>query len=63
MRIYLKILVGLVAVLIRVGEARAQLDNRVFTSPEPGVLRERLGMPNEVGTGEKPDSVIRENAE
>ena len=31
MRIYLKILVGLVAVLIRVGEARAQLDNRVFT--------------------------------
>ena len=63
MRSYLKILVGLVAVLIRVGEARAQLDNRVFTSPEPGVLRERLGMPNEVGTGEKPDSVIRENAE
>ena len=63
MRSYLKILVGLVAVLIRVGEARAQLDNRVFTSPEPGVLRERLGMPNEVGTGEKPDSVNRENAE
>ena len=63
MRIYLKILVGLVAVLIRVGEARAQLDNRVFTSPEPGVLRERLGMPNEVVTGEKPDSVDRENAE
>ena len=63
MRSYLKILVGLVAVLIRVGEVRAQLDNRVFTSPEPGVLRERLGMPNEVVTGEKPDSVIRENAE
>ena len=63
MRSYLKILVGLVAVLIRVGEARAQLDNRVFTSPEPGVLRERLGMPNEVETGEKPDSVNRENAE
>ena len=63
MRSYLKILVGLVAVLIRVGEARAQLDNRVFTSPEPGVLRERLGMPNEVGTGEKSDSVNRENAE
>ena len=36
MRIYLKILVGLVAVLIRVGEARAQLDNSAFTSLEPG---------------------------
>ena len=36
MRIYLKILVGLVALLIRVGEARAQLDNRAFTSPRPG---------------------------
>ena len=63
MRIYLKILVGLVAVLIRVGEARAQFDNRVFTSPEPGVLRERLGMPNEAGMGEKSDSVNKENAE
>ena len=30
MRNYLKILVGLVAVLIRVGEARAQLDNSAF---------------------------------
>ena len=33
---YLKILVGLVAVLIRVGEAQAQVDNRAFTSPRPG---------------------------
>ncbi len=30
---YLKILVGLVVVLIRVGEARAQLDNRAFIRP------------------------------
>ena len=37
MRSCLKILVGLVAVLIRVGEARAQLDNRAFTSPTPGL--------------------------
>ena len=63
MRIYLKILVGLVAVLIRVEAAQAQLDNRVFTSPEPGVLRDRLTLPNEVLTGEKPDSVAREKAE
>ena len=42
MRIYLKILVSLVAVLIRVGEARAQLDNRAFTSPEPGRSREMI---------------------
>ncbi len=37
MRIYLKILVGLVALLIRVGEARAQLNNRAFTNVEPGI--------------------------
>ena len=36
MRNYLKILVGFVVVLIRVGEARAQLDNAAFTSPSPG---------------------------
>ncbi len=41
MRIYLKILVGLVAVLIRVGEARAQLDNSAFTAAKPG--EERCG--------------------
>jgi hypothetical protein len=35
---YLKFLVALGAVLIRVGEARAQLDNRAFTAPEPGNL-------------------------
>ena len=40
MRNYLKILVGLGAVLIRVGEARAQLDNRAFTSDTPGRGRE-----------------------
>ena len=40
MRNYLKILVGLVAVLIRVETAQAQLDNRAFTSPTPGRSRE-----------------------
>ena len=39
MRNYLKILVGFVVVLIRVGEARAQLDNAAFTSPSPGYHR------------------------
>ena len=54
MRIYLKILVGLVAVLIRVGEARAQLDNSAFTSPRPGSKGDTLligkiaGMPKRV---------------
>ena len=33
---YLKILVGLMAVLIRVGEARGQVDNSAFTSASPG---------------------------
>jgi len=36
MRKFLKILVGLVAVLIRVEDAQAQLDNRAFTNAEPG---------------------------
>ena len=36
MRKYLKILVGLVVVLIRVETAQAQLDNRAFTSNRPG---------------------------
>jgi len=40
MRKYLKILVGLVAVLIRVETAQAQLDNRAFTSPTPGRTRQ-----------------------
>lgn len=39
MRNYLRILVVLVAVLIRVGDARAQLDNRAFTSAKPGAER------------------------
>jgi hypothetical protein len=63
MRNYLKILVGLVAVLITVGEARAQLDNRAFTSPEPGVLRDSLVRINEEGTPLTPDSIAKENAE
>ena len=43
---YLKILVGLVAVLIRVGEARAQVDNSAFTSPTPGRPGTRIGLNN-----------------
>ena len=42
MRINLKILVGLVALLIRVGEVRAQVDNRAFTSPTPGRRNEEV---------------------
>jgi hypothetical protein len=63
MRNYLKILVGLVAVLITVGEAHAQLDNRAFTSPEPGVLRDSLARTNEDGTPLTPDSIAQEKAE
>lgn len=37
MRNYLRILVGVVALLIRVETAQAQLDNRAFTSPTPGI--------------------------
>ena len=45
MRNYLKILVGFVAVLIRVETAQAQLDNRAFTSPTPGKSREMIEVP------------------
>ena len=37
MRIYLKILVALVAVLITVGKAQAQLDNQAFYKASPGL--------------------------
>ena len=37
MRVYLKILVALVAVLITVGEAQAQLDNQAFYKANPGL--------------------------
>ena len=40
MRIFLRILVVVGLALIRVGEARAQLDNRAFTSSTPGLSRE-----------------------
>ena len=36
MRNLLRILVAIGALLVTVGEAQAQLDNRAFTSPEPG---------------------------
>ena len=42
MRNYLKILVALVAVLIRVETVQAQVDNRAFTSPAPGLGRDTL---------------------
>ncbi len=42
---YLKILVALVAVLIRVETAWAQLDNRVFTSPRPGSKGDTITLP------------------
>lgn len=48
---YLRILVGLVAVLITVGEARAQLDNRAFTSPTPGRSREIRGIDSLLNEG------------
>ena len=61
MRKFLKILVGLVAVLIRVESAQAQLDNRAFTSPTPGILRDSLGTTDEVSTSQGPDSINKEN--
>ncbi|MDB5235315.1 MAG: hypothetical protein JWR44_2308 [Hymenobacter sp.] len=61
MRNYLKILVGLVAVLIKVETAHAQLDNRTFTSPTPGILRDSLAKAEESITGQGLDSVTKEN--
>ncbi len=40
MRNFLRILVAIGAVLVTASEARAQLDNRAFTSPNPGVNRQ-----------------------
>jgi hypothetical protein len=62
MRNYLKILVALVAVLIRVESAQAQLDNRVFTSPEPGVLRDTMASTMQDGTPLSADSIAKEKA-
>ena len=42
MRINLKILVGLVALLIRVETTQAQVDNRAFISPTPGINRQTI---------------------
>ena len=63
MRNYLKILVGLVAVLIRVETAHAQLDNRAFTSSEPGVLRNPDVVPPPIGTLPGLDSTRLQDAE
>ena len=61
MRIYPKILVGLVVVLIRVGEARAQVNNNAFTSPEPGLRQPQLFLDNPLSEKKfrtiQPDSV------
>lgn len=48
---YLKILAALGAVLIRVGEARAQLDNSAFTDPAPGRDWARMAAVDSVHTG------------
>lgn len=65
MRIFLKILVTLGAVLITVGKAQAQLDNRAFTSPQPGlekyIYREGILNPDGINNA-LVDSVSRENA-
>ena len=42
----LRILVALAAVLIKVGEARAQVNNNAFTSPEPGLRQPQLFLDN-----------------
>jgi len=63
MRNYLRILVGVVALLIRVETARAQLDNRAFTSPEPGALRDTLMRKPADDLLLTPDSLARERAE
>jgi hypothetical protein len=55
---YLKILVGLVLVLIKVETAQAQLDNRAFTSPRPGRPEGHLEMDNLLNEqGKETDSV------
>ncbi|MBD2767062.1 hypothetical protein IC235_04030 [Hymenobacter sp. BT664] len=48
--------------LIRVGEARAQLDNRAFTSPEPGNVRFGIAGPDFVRTRENADSLAASRA-
>lgn len=58
---YLKILVALGVVLIRVGEARAQLDNRAFTSPEPGAPRNVNTSDAALSTQKQADSVNAAN--
>jgi hypothetical protein len=57
MRIYLKILVGFVAVLIRVGEARAQLDNSAFVRPYDV---KKISEPEEEAPTNKADSAKAE---
>ena len=60
MEIYPKILVAVGAVLITVGEARGQVNNDAFTSPEPGVRRPPLSPATPVPEGKfstaRPDS-------
>ena len=57
----LKILVALVAVLIKVGEARAQLNNNAFSNAEPGIHRPQLFLANPLSERKfrtiQPDSV------
>ena len=58
MGIYPKILVSIGAVLIRVGEARAQLDNRAFTSPTPGRSSEMMVVLPVTGNTEGVDAYV-----
>ena len=57
----LRILVALVVVLIKVGEARAQVNNNAFTSPEPGLRQPQLFLANPLSEKKfrtiQPDSV------
>ena len=57
----LKILVALAAVLIKVGEARAQLNNNTFSNAEPGIHRPQLFLANPLSERKfrtiQPDSV------
>lgn len=53
MRNFLRILVAVGALLVVAGEAQAQLDNRAFTSPEPG--RTKFGK-NPTLLSEEPDT-------
>ena len=61
MRSYLRILVGVGALLISVAEVRAQVDNRAFTSPTPGSARDIYVSDAAVSTQQQADSIAAIN--